>query len=75
MHISLIRRQRPLLHNDATKNEINKSGQLLVLEQGFKLACCVDRFGVQARATCSHGDRYDADNQEAATHPREAALV
>ena len=27
----------------------------------FKLACgYVDRVGVQARATCSHGDRYDA---------------
>ena len=25
----------------------------------FKLACCVDRVGVQARATCSHGDWYD----------------
>ena len=35
-----------------------KPGQLLV--QGFKLACCVDRVSVQARATCSHGDRYDA---------------
>ena len=72
MHVH-IRRQRPLLHNDATKNEIDKPGQLLA--QVFKLACCVDRFGVQARATCSHGDWYDADNQEAATRPREAALV
>ena len=50
----LIRRQRPLLHNDekaATKNEnqIDKPGQLLA--QGFKLACSVDRVGVQARAT------------------------
>ena len=56
-----IRRQRPLLHSDAkaaTKNKIDKPRQLLV--QGFKLACCVDRVGVQARATCSHGDRYDA---------------
>ena len=26
----------------------------------FKLAYCVDRVDVQARATCSHGDRYDA---------------
>ena len=52
-----------MLHNDekaATKkeNQIDKPGQLLA--QGFKLACCVDRVDVQARATCSHGDRYDA---------------
>ena len=26
----------------------------------FKLPCCVDRVSVQARATCSYGDRYDA---------------
>ena len=36
----------------ATKREIDKPGQLLA--QGFKLACSVDRVGVQARATaCS----------------------
>ena len=33
----------------ATRREIDKPGQLLA--QGFKLACSVDRVGVQARAT------------------------
>ena len=33
----------------------------------FKLACCVDRVDVQARATCSHGDRYDAALTETLT--------
>ena len=32
-----------------------------------KLAYCVDRVGVQARATCSHGDRYDAALTETLT--------
>ena len=59
-----------MLHNDekaATKkeNQIDKPGQLLA--QGFKLACCVDRVDVQARATCSHGDRYDAALTETLT--------
>ena len=52
-----------MLHNDekaATKNEnqIDKPGQLLA--QGFKLACSVDRVGVQARATavqCYYADK------------------
>ena len=59
------KRQRQLLHNDekaATKNENQidncKPGKLLA--QGFKLDRCVDRVGIQARATCSHGDRYGA---------------
>ena len=43
----------------AIKREIDNPGQLLA--QGFKLACCVDRVGVQARATaCSpvqHSDK------------------
>ena len=59
-----------MLQNDekaATKkeNQIDKPGQLLA--QGFKLACCVDRVDVQARATCSHGDRYDAALTETLT--------
>ena len=78
-----IRRQRPLQHNNmereekaTTKNEIDNPGQLFA--QGFKLACCVVRVGVQARTTCSHGDRYDADIiiRRQWTRPRlEAALA
>ena len=75
MHVH-IRRQRPLLRDEkaATKSETDKPlpGQLLA--QGSKLACCVDRVGVQTQATCSHGALYDAD-KEVATRPREAALV
>ena len=33
----------------------------------FKLAYCVDRVGVQARVTCSHGDQYDAALTETLT--------
>ena len=39
-----------------------KAGQILNC-----MAYCVDRAGVQARATCSHGDRYDAALTETLT--------
>ena len=54
-----IRRQRPLLHNDekACHQEERESDRQLQAWStlGTRIACCVDRVSVQARATYSHG--------------------
>ena len=52
-----------------TTSDLLRSGSVYPVSKPvrFKLACCVDRAGVQARATCSHGDRYDTALTETLT--------